>query len=139
MTRFQGQVYVFSEQNGSGTRDKDQEIFKDFEKSFMRKTNLCQYSHGFAGTLFNEQMKSYVDLNKLPCSFKEQTLKQDNCNFPGITSSYYYVGNYGTVSPIHCEDINLSSVNIMLFGAAKLWIIIPPSEKQKIDALLKGI
>ena len=92
----------------------------------------------FEGSLFTDTMRNYIDLNKLPFGFEEQTFNQFQSKIPGVTSSYFYIGSRATVAQLHCEDLYLLSLNIMLYGESKVWIIIPLSELQKVDSLLKG-
>ena len=120
------------------TMQNPESMLYELRKELNNKHHNAEYSHGFDGSLFTDTMRTYIDLNNLPFSFQEQTFNQCQSKIPGVTSSYFYIGSWATVAPLHCEDLYLWSLNIMLYGASKVWIIIPPSELQKVDSLLKG-
>ena len=41
-----------------------------------------------------------------------------------------------TVATMHIEDAGLWSVNLVVCGAPKLWLVIPPAQKKKLEAAL---
>ena len=59
---------------------------------------------------------------------------QELPRIPGVNTPYWYI-NYGpfTGTAIHIKDTGLSSVNLLLAGCPKVWSIIPPSIKQKLE------
>ena len=58
-------------------------------------------------------------------------------HFPGIHSSYVYISSAsGTAFALHVEDFHLNSANILYEGAPKLWIIIDPNSKLRLESRL---
>ena len=56
---------------------------------------------------------------------------------PGITSPHWYLAVLmNTVATMHIEDAGLWSVNLVVCGAPKLWLVIPPAQKKKLEAAL---
>ena len=43
------------------------------------------------------------------------------------------------LSPRHCEDLDLYSVNYLHYGAPKHWYCIAPEHRQRFETLLKGL
>lgn len=50
----------------------------------------------------------------------------------GINIPVFYVGTKGSVFALHTEDEDLASVNILVYGAPKVWYIIPPHEYKRV-------
>ena len=58
-------------------------------------------------------------------------------HFPGIHSSYIYISSAsGSAFPLHVEDFHLNSANILYEGAPKLWIIVDPNSKLRLESRL---
>lgn len=75
--------------------------------------------------------KSYLD--------RGEQLRMTDSNIPGIYSAYEYI-NGDKLSPtaIHIEDGCLGSVSIMLAGAPKVWLFIPPRHQQLFEDQIKS-
>lgn len=58
---------------------------------------------------------------------------------PGVQPPYVLVGVQGTWFCAHIEDNSLSSINIMLEGAAKVWYVIPEKFAVKFENLVKKL
>lgn len=54
---------------------------------------------------------------------------------PGVTTSYLYVGMWGSVFAAHTEDMNLLSINYLHAGAPKYWYSIAPEDAQRFESL----
>ncbi|CAG0920781.1 unnamed protein product, partial [Notodromas monacha] len=57
--------------------------------------------------------------------------------FPGITSPFYFLGARGTAFAMHCEDMDLVSINLSLGGYPKIWYGIPMEHLAQYEAVLK--
>ena len=57
-------------------------------------------------------------------------------HFPGIQSSFVYISTLTmSVFSLHVEDFELKSANLLYFGA-KLWIVVDPSSKSRLESRL---
>ncbi|KAI1875904.1 uncharacterized protein JN550_001400 [Neoarthrinium moseri] len=55
----------------------------------------------------------------------------------GVTTPYWYLsGTTGTPAPLHFEDFGYLSISYVVAGAAKIWLVIPPDQRQKLEAAL---
>lgn len=57
---------------------------------------------------------------------------------PGVTTLYGHSGERGSGTPFHCEDVNLRSYNLVLFGY-KLWILIDTQDTTRFEELAERI
>lgn len=55
---------------------------------------------------------------------------------PGITHSFAYFGTALSCFFPHTEDVGLNSVNLLVHGKAKVWIIVPPRDAPKMEQLM---
>ena len=55
-------------------------------------------------------------------------------HLPGIHSEYFYISNGSSYATAHVEDFNLESMNYLLDGAPKCWLIISPACKDQFEA-----
>lgn len=55
----------------------------------------------------------------------------------GINTSYTNYGMYQTCFPMHVEDSNLASLNILHQGATKIWYGVPATMATKLEAISK--
>lgn len=55
----------------------------------------------------------------------------------GINTSYTNYGMYQTCFPMHVEDSNLASLNILHHGAPKTWYGVPASMATKLENIAK--
>ena len=54
-------------------------------------------------------------------------------HFPGIHSPYFYLSKGKSFFPLHREDCYLRSANILHKGAPKLWTMINPKSKDRLE------
>ena len=83
------------------TMQNPDSMLYELRKELNNKYHHAEYSHGFEGTLFTDTMRNYIDLNNLPFAFQEQTCNQFQSKIPGVKSSYFYIGSWATVAPLH--------------------------------------
>jgi len=57
-------------------------------------------------------------------------------HYPGIHSPYAYISASLSVFALHVEDYFLKSANLLHAGAPKLWLIINPRHKHKLEGRL---
>lgn len=63
--------------------------------------------------------------------------RNDNTVVAGVNRPMCYLSaSGGTVFPMHVENMDLSSASINLFGASKIWIIVPSKSRSKLESLL---
>lgn len=51
----------------------------------------------------------------------------------GMSTPYTYVGAPFTVFPIHIEDVDLPSSNVLLCGREKIWIVVSPRNFRQLE------
>lgn len=56
----------------------------------------------------------------------------------GVNSVYWHAGKKGSGTAFHCEDIECSSFNLVLYGW-KLWIKIPVTHTARFEAFIRKI
>ncbi|KAK3946669.1 hypothetical protein QBC32DRAFT_356986 [Pseudoneurospora amorphoporcata] len=56
-------------------------------------------------------------------------------DLPGINTLYMHMGECGSGTAFHCEDAQLRSYNLNIFGW-KLWIMIDPNDTTKFERML---
>jgi hypothetical protein len=61
-------------------------------------------------------------------------------NIPGVNTPYWYISQCEmTPATLHIEDGGLGSVNLVLAGAPKIWLIIPEYEKDRLEHQVKQL
>ena len=58
---------------------------------------------------------------------------------PGVTDWWTYYGSPGSFAPFHLEDSNCFSINIMLSGKPKYWIIVKPADADRFEMMMSII
>lgn len=59
---------------------------------------------------------------------------------PGVTTPYlYYSDESNTPATMHVEDAGLGSVNLLVAGAPKVWLVIPPASKSDFEQLMQRL
>ena len=97
-------------------------------------------------------LQYYIDELELPTSdYLEQVYAllrpagaaitpSNTSDIPGITTPYLYYSNDDTTpAPLHVEDAGLGSVNILLAGAPKVWILVPPTAQHRFEEMLQRL
>ena len=56
---------------------------------------------------------------------------------PGMDSCYTYFARAFSVFAAHAEDHNLPSINQLVFGAPKVWLVVPPRDFARATAALR--
>lgn len=108
------------------------DIEKRLWKSITRRCPL--YGANIDDTLTD--VHAPFNLNKLNCML-ELLRTEYQSEFPGILTSYTYVGTFGSSFCYHIEDMNLFSFNFMHYGEPKMWFIIPPHDAKPFEAMAK--
>jgi len=64
--------------------------------------------------------------------------KRGEGDLPGINTPYWYISTcYGTPANLHIEDGRTGSVNLLLVGAPKDWLLIHPGSKTNLESCLR--
>jgi len=64
--------------------------------------------------------------------------KRGEGDLPGINIPYWYISTcYGTPANLHIEDGRTGSVNLLLVGAPKDWLLIHPGSKTNLESCLR--
>lgn len=114
-----------------GTNRTYEEIEQLILNNQISKINI--YGSDVQVTTSNEN-NEVLNLYKISDSIREYTKKKGN--MPGISDPYEYVGSIGSVFAWHTEDINFSSISILLCGQPKIWYAIPPSKSKEFEQLV---
>lgn len=67
-----------------------------------------------------------------------QKLHSDAAEVPGVTTLYGHWGERGSGTPFHCEDAQVRSYNLNVFGF-KLWILISTDHTFKFESLVQQL
>lgn len=103
------------------------DLVEAFLKLARRKNVKIGYSTDFHGNLFDTpQLKDHpLNLNKkVPGDLLRELLPlfTGEKQVDGITTTYIYLGEAGSLFPMHVEDFCAVSVNILLKGSWKVWM-----------------
>ncbi|KAH7053475.1 JmjC domain, hydroxylase-domain-containing protein [Macrophomina phaseolina] len=67
-----------------------------------------------------------------------ERLKMTSSRIPGVHTAYeYYSTGRGSGSAMHVEDGYLGSMNLVLAGAPKVWLLVQPRFREKLEAKVK--
>ena len=102
---------------------------------FAQKENATEYYAADLEETFTKNHE-YLDMQKLALSsaLKYDPAFQRKVLTPGIHDSFTYLGRSGTVAPLHLEDQNMGSMNVMLWAedkAVKIWIAVGTEDRIK--------
>lgn len=94
------------------------------------------YGDEIDASLFDDNIDVW-NLNKLPV-LKEfyTTERPDRSCFKGIFTSYLCLGMWKSSFPMHVEDLNAYSLNLLHFGAEKVWYFIPRKSFSELKKIL---
>ena len=81
-----------------------------------------------------DELESCLHLLKADYGEVQESIK-GFFRLPGVTTSYLYVGMWGSVFAAHTEDMNLLSINYLHAGAPKYWYSIAPEDAQRFESL----
>lgn len=101
----------------------------------MREGNhFPLYGDDIDASLFDNNIVEW-NLNRLPVlpEFYNKNSPDRSC-FKGIFTSYLYLGMWRSSFPMHAEDLNAYSLNLLHFGAEKVWYFVP---RKSFSALKK--
>lgn len=59
-----------------------------------------------------------------------------NIELPGFDEEYVYISQESSVFPVHTEDLNCSSINLMWEGTPKIWFIVDPKSTSKFRGFM---
>lgn len=94
------------------------------------------YGDDIEASLFDDNIDVW-NLNKLPVLKEFYTTKRpDRSYFRGIFTSYLYLGMWKASFPMHVEDMNAYSINLLHFGADKVWFFIPRKSFSDLKKIL---
>lgn len=95
----------------------------------IENRDTLEYGIGLEGHLQRTEIFNLADLR----DDEENVLSRAKEHLgSGLSIPSLLIGTQGSVFPLHTEDEDLLSVNIHLFGAQKIWHIVPPNEYDKI-------
>ena len=94
--------------------------------------NSALYGADLMGSLFVDKAENKWNIAKL-----ESILSKIGTKVPGVTTPYLYFGTYKSTFAWHVEDMDLSSINYIHFGAPKQWYVVPPVAKKSFEKLAK--
>lgn len=104
----------------------------------MRKGELVPlYGNNINLSLFESDVVDEWNLSNLPVLqefFTDQ--RPDRSSFEGIFTPYLYMGSWRSSFPMHTEDLDSYSVNILHFGAEKVWFFVPRKYLSKLKECL---
>ena len=60
-------------------------------------------------------------------------------SYEGITTSMIYIGLWLSTFCAHTEDLDLASINTLVYGAPKIWYCVPPKYGYLLEKLAKEI
>lgn len=71
---------------------------------------------------------------------KSNQLHETKVACAGIHTPWlYFSEGFGTCSGLHIEDYNLASLNVHLGGASKIWTVIYPEDRGKLETALQPV
>lgn len=79
------------------------------------------------------------NLHRIPnCILREHLPDTNVPKIAGVDTPYYYIGEMGSVFPMHEEDHSLMAISILRYGAPKLWFGPIPSDREEFERLVSS-
>jgi hypothetical protein len=112
-----------------------EQILTDFF-SILRQTSPAKpVTVDYASTeILDADLESVIglDSSQFPCIVREAARSglfgQPSVKYPGVTSWFLYRGTCGSVAAIHDEDRLMYSINYLISGDPKVWMIVEPAD-----------
>ena len=90
------------------------------------------YGADMVGSLFSPELPAW-DLDKLDTILQKLLVEE---KVTGVTQSYLYWGMARAFFAMHCEDMDLFSVNYLHGGAPKSWWAVPPDHADRVESFV---
>ena len=129
--------YYPSTINSSVSVSEDYDLLSSFWGQISRCSGQQPYNWHYAADnpdLYSDAIMGYPIqklINETITPFVSETGRTE-----GIDSPFTYYGSPGSTGPMHVEDMDLCSVNILLAGQTKHWIIVSAKESTKVRQLM---
>ena len=105
---------------------------EDVTVDYANDLNSSQYGSGFDHDPSNKW--NFNNFHQSPHSL----LKEIQCEIPGVTEPWVYLGSLFTSFCWHTEDHFLYSINYMHKGHGKTWYGIPSSSAESFEKAMRG-
>ncbi|KAI9853270.1 MAG: Lysine-specific demethylase 4B [Vezdaea acicularis] len=116
----------------------DLERIMEQEIDAIAKSSSNKPSRYYIASAHIEEQRSDLGLSAVSILQPDDRLLSTQQHYLGIHSSYAYVSSDDeTVFPLHSEDFGLDSINVVIEGCPKLWLIVYPHHKEKLESRLK--
>lgn len=123
--------------------DKNEIKCETFDAFFLyvkRYKQVIEYLINVVPIDSNASLRDPFDLDSLKNNcINELSKLSDSDNSVGFVVPSYFVGTLCSLFGIHTEDLDVGSVNILLYGDPKIWIIVPPAFYEQVIELMIGI
>lgn len=108
--------------------------YSALEKHYWNNLTFSSALYGadLMGSLFVDKKENSWNISNL-----ESILSKIGAKIPGVTTPYLYFGTYKSSFAWHVEDMDLSSINYIHFGAPKQWYVVSPKFKEPFEKLAK--
>ena len=95
--------------------------------------------NAYAANIFQQEVNLVPQL--ADCSYAINHVKYPTlyAEMEGINVPSWYFGNFLSYTAIHIEDCLLDSVNILLWGAPKFWLIVSHEFRRDVEKHLKHV
>ena len=121
----------FSKYEG-GLEEYFESFLKYLERNHIEHEYLIAQSHDL---VIRDNLGLPTKGNLIEGLYPGDRLRRTAKHYPGIHSSYVYMSSpAGSAFALHVEDFYLNSANILYEGAPKLWIVIAPSSKDRLES-----
>lgn len=90
-------------------------------------------------TEFTPEWRQSAGLPAKPCLNCGDQLSQTTGRIPGIHTPYEYISSdICSATGMHIEDALLGSINVVLAGAPKVWLMVPPRFQEALETRVRN-
>ncbi|KIY62495.1 JmjC-domain-containing protein [Cylindrobasidium torrendii FP15055 ss-10] len=125
---------------GTIPEDYSPKFCEELARHFWRNCGIGKapwYGADSQGSIFTDATTSW-NVAHLESALT-RLLPSSDKGLPGVNTPYLYWGMWKATFAWHLEDMDLSSINYIHFGAPKFWYAIPQGRSKAFEQTMKGL
>ena len=115
-------------------------ISVDAPAEFRLRRNLGPFDLAHLADPDRDNLLTTLRSQCTPASTPEaRTRAARESDWRGVRSPTWFPGTLGSTFAIHTEDEDLPSVNVLVWGAPKVWYVVPPNYYERVIELIREL